>query len=111
METLGKGLTVLEVFMDFENRFDRLSTRDQAILALDKVVMFLKAIDVRDCKDFGVLLEDATMDCNLMNTWGNVWDIMARCTKRWQWLGEEEHKSSETALRPRTAIEEHQPWN
>ena len=62
IESLGKGLTVLEVFMEFENRFKRLSIRDQTILVSDKVVMFLNAVNVRDRKYLGVLLEDSTVE-------------------------------------------------
>ena len=73
--------------MDFENRFGRLSTRDQAILATNKMVMFLKAVDIRDHKDLEFLLEDITTQRQLMNIWGNVWDIVAQYTKRWHGLG------------------------
>ena len=44
VETLDKGLKVLDVFSTFESRFGRLSTRDQTILAPDKVIMFLQAV-------------------------------------------------------------------
>ena len=50
METLYKGLLVLEVFLEFMNRIGRLSTRDQTILVPAKVVMFLKTVHVRDRK-------------------------------------------------------------
>mgnify|MGYP006878813341 CR=1 FL=1 len=46
VEIPDKGLTVLEVFLEFENRFGQLSVRDQTILVPDKVVMFLKFVDV-----------------------------------------------------------------
>ena len=41
VETLDKGLKVVDVFLAFESRFGRLSARDQAILIPDKVIMFL----------------------------------------------------------------------
>ena len=59
---------VLEVLVDFKNRFRRLSVRDRIILVLDKVVMFLKVVDVRDRKDLGVLLVDTTTEGGLTNT-------------------------------------------
>ena len=43
-----KGLKVLEVFSDFESRFGRFFLRHEAILALDKVFMFLCVVDVRE---------------------------------------------------------------
>ena len=82
VETSDKGLKVLDVFSAFESRFGRLSARDQAILALDKVIMFLRAVDVRDQKDLGVLLEDTTTESDLTDTWENVGDIIVRYTKR-----------------------------
>ena len=60
MDTPEKGLKVLEVFMEFEKRFWRLFTWDQTILMLDKVDMFLHAMDFRDRYDLRILLEDET---------------------------------------------------
>ena len=48
VETLEKGLKVLEVFSEFESRFGRFFLRHEAILALDKVFMFLCVVDVRE---------------------------------------------------------------
>ena len=47
VETLDKGLKVLDVFSVFESRLGRLSARDQAILTPDKVIMFLRAVDLK----------------------------------------------------------------
>ena len=66
-------------------------------------------MDVRDWKDLGVLLEDTTIESGLTNTWENVWDIIARYTKRGQWLGNEEKRVSEPISRPRAGLEDHQP--
>ena len=109
METPDKGLKVLDVFLAFENRFGRLSVRDQAILIPDKVIMFLRAVDVRDRKDLRVLLEDTTTESGLTETWENVRDIVARYTKRGQWLASEEKRVSETIPKPRARLEDHQP--
>ena len=109
VETSGKGLKVLEVFSTFESRFGRLSARDQTILAPDKVIMFLRAVDVRDRKDLGVLLEDTTTESGLTETWESVRDIVARYTKRGQWLANEEKRVSEPIPKPRTGLEDHQP--
>ena len=71
-------MKVLDVFLAFESRFGRFSARDQAILTPDKVIMFLRAMDIRDRKDLGVLLEDTTTKSALTDTWENVWDIVTR---------------------------------
>ena len=92
-------MKVLDVFSAFESRFRRLSTRDQAILAPDKVIMFLRAMDVQDRKDLGVLLEDTITESGLTDTWEKVRDIVARYTKWGQWLANEEKRVSETKIR------------
>ena len=76
VETPEKLLNVLNVFSVFECRFGRLSARDQANLIPDKVIMFLRAVDIQDQKDLGVLLEDTTTESGLTNTWENVRDIV-----------------------------------
>jgi hypothetical protein len=65
VETLDKGLKVVDVFSAFESRFGRLSARDQAILGPDEVIMFSRAVDIRDRNEI----------------WGSVRDIVARYTK------------------------------
>ena len=40
---------------------------------------------------------------------GNVNDIVARYTKRGQWLGNEEKRNTELTVRPRFFAEVHQP--
>ena len=110
VETPNKGMKVLDVFSAFESRFGSLSARDQAILVPDKVIMFLRAVDVRDRKDLGVLLEDTTTESGLTDTWDNVREIVARYTKRGQWLANEEKRISEPIPKPRSGLEDHQPW-
>ena len=99
---------MLEVFVEFENQFGRLSARDQAILVPDKAVVFLKAVDIQDRKDLGLFLEYVTTEGGLTNTWGNFWDIMAQYTKRRQWLREKEKRDPEPAQRSRGGVENHQ---
>jgi hypothetical protein len=65
VETLSKGLQILEMFSDFENRFRRLFECDQAVLVEDKVVMFLCVVDVRDPHDLRRLLEDVITERGL----------------------------------------------
>ena len=62
-----------------------------------------------DQKYLGVLLEDTTTESGLTNTWENVRDIVAQCTKRGQWLSDEEKRTMEMTLRPRFVAEDHQP--
>ena len=94
-----KGMKVLEVLSEFESRFNRLSTRDQTVLQAEKVIMFLRAMDMRDRKDLGVLMETTTTDSGLVETWTEVKKIVARYNKRKQWLGEDGRKGVETPQR------------
>jgi hypothetical protein len=57
----------------------------------DKVVMFLRAVDARDRKDLGVLLEDTTTESGLTSKWETLKSIVVRFTKRRQWLGNEKY--------------------
>ena len=109
VETPDKGMKVLDVFSAFESRFERLSTRDQAILTPDKVIMFLRVVDIQDRKDLGVLLEDTTTESGLTDTWENVRDIVARYTKRGQCLATEERRVSQPIPKPRSGLEDRQP--
>ena len=95
VETPDKGMKVLDVFSAFESRFGRLSVRDQAILVPDKVIMFLRFVDVQDRNDLGVLVEDTTTETGLTDTWENVRDIVAQYTERGQWLANEQKRASE----------------
>jgi hypothetical protein len=105
----NKGLNVLEVFSEFESRFEMLSTRDQALLVADKVVLFLHAVDVRDQYELGTLLEDVTTDSGLTDDWETVKTGVTRFTKRRQWLAGEEKRNAEPTQRPRPAVESLQP--
>ena len=91
-------MKVLDVFSAFESRFRRLSARDQAILTPDKVIMFLRAVDVWDRKD----LEVASP------IHGKTYGILSHDTQRGRklWLASEEKRVSE----PRSGLEDHQPW-
>ena len=51
VETPYKGQKVLDVFSTFESRFGRVSARDQAILVLDKVIMFLRVVGTIEVMD------------------------------------------------------------
>ena len=49
-----------------ERRLRRLSVRDQVILALYKVAMFLRTIDNRDHHDLRIFIEDVTMESGVV---------------------------------------------
>jgi hypothetical protein len=69
------------------------------VLQAEKVIMFLRAMDMRDRKDLGVLMENTTTDSGLVETWTEVKEIVARYNKRKQWLGEDERKGVEMPQR------------
>ena len=54
----SKQLSVTQTMAVFEEKFGQLSVRDRALLISDKVMLFLQAVDVRDRKELGILLED-----------------------------------------------------
>jgi hypothetical protein len=72
VEPPNKGLKVIEVFSEFQSRFVMLSAHDQALLVADKVVMFLRAVDIRDQYELRTLLENVTTDSGLTDDWETV---------------------------------------
>ena len=66
------------------------------ILMPNKVAMFLRVVDVRDRHDLGILLKDVTMESVLMEEWDDVRSKVSRFTKRKQWVGNEEKKTTES---------------
>jgi hypothetical protein len=101
----NKGLKVIEVFFEFEDRFRILSTRDQALFVADKVVLFLRAVDVRDQYELETLLKDVTIDSGLTDDWEIVKTGVTQFTKRHQWLVGEEKRNAEPTQRPRRTVE------
>jgi SOS response regulatory protein OraA/RecX len=108
VEAPNKGLKVLEVFTEFECRYEKLSARDQTILLPDKVVMLLCAVDARDCQDLGVLLDDTTTESGLTSKWETIKSIVARFTKRRQWLENEEYHTFDQTLRSKASSDNSQ---
>ena len=106
MEAPKKELKAIEVFTEFERRFGRLSVRDQVILAPEKVAMFLRAVDSRDCHDLGILLEDVTTESGLMEEWDDVRSNMSRFTKREKWLKSEEKTTPEPEPARKSGLED-----
>ena len=87
MEAPKKEPKVLEVFAEFERRFERLSVQDQVILAPEKVAMFLRAVYSRDRHDLGIVLEAMTTEISLREELEVVRSNVSIFTKRKQWLG------------------------
>ena len=47
-----------QAFLDFEHRFSQLSEREQRLVGVDKVLMFVKSVDRRETMAIGLKLED-----------------------------------------------------
>ena len=85
VELPGKGRNTTTLLQEFEKRFARLSTLDRAVLDTSKVLLFLKAVDVRDREKVGLLLED---DDGLITDWAAVKRVCSRFDKRREWTAE-----------------------
>jgi hypothetical protein len=83
--TPNKRLKVLEVFSVFESHFERLSIHNQVVLVVDKVVVFLCVVNIRDPHDLGILLEDVTTESRLMSDWEIVKSILTQRGLRTGW--------------------------
>ena len=59
-ETKGKNLTVSGVYAEFNKMYNRLSSADGRLLDGDKVLLFLKAVYMKDRRALGSPLEDET---------------------------------------------------
>ena len=100
-------MKVHKVFSEFESLFGRLAARDQAILAPDKVVMFLHVVGVWGRHDLGTLLEDVSTESGLTDEWDHVRNRVARFIKRKQWLGDEEKRVFEPTSGSRVVPKDH----
>ena len=58
VESTNKELSVSATLHEFEQRFDHLPALDQTILDSRKVLLFIKAVDVKARRDLKLLLED-----------------------------------------------------
>ena len=50
--------SAMHAFVEFECHFAQLSERDQGLVGVAKVLMFVKSIDRKERKTIGVQLED-----------------------------------------------------
>ena len=86
IEKKGKNLNALGVYNEFDQMYNRLPSTDQMFLEGDKVLYFLKAIDMNDRWELGSLLEDETQSNGLIADWVAVRRACDRFDKRRRWL-------------------------
>ena len=75
----GKGRNVSAVLREFKEHFARLSALDRSILDTSRVLLFVKAVDVQDREQVGLLLKT---DDRLTTNWAVVKRVYAHFDKR-----------------------------
>jgi hypothetical protein len=85
IEKKGKNLSVSGVYTEYDRMYDRLPSTDQRLLDGEKVLLFLKAVDVKDRRELGSLLEDEMQPNGPMADWAVVKKACNRLDKRRQW--------------------------
>jgi hypothetical protein len=78
----------MSILAELKERYNKLSTCDRTLLELDKVMLILQPVDIRDRKDRGLLLEDVDGTIALVNDREQVKSACNRPSKRHIWLGE-----------------------
>mgnify|MGYP000170286128 FL=1 len=86
IEKKNKKMSASRVFDEFDQMFDRLPTKDQVLLEEDKSLYFLKAVDMKDRRELGILLEDDTQANGLVADWAAVKRACNKIDRRRQWL-------------------------
>ena len=71
-----------QVFLEFEHHFAQLSKREQRLVGMDKVLLFVKSIDRRKRMTIGVKLEEDGGANGLTEDWTKVERVCQRCDKR-----------------------------
>ena len=61
-----------QAFLDFERRFSKLSEREQRLVGVDKVMLFVKLIDRRERMAIGLKLEEDDGANGLIEDWSKV---------------------------------------
>ena len=64
--------SAMYAFVEFECHFAKLSKRDQRLVGVDKVLMFVKSIDLKERKAIGIQLEDNDGANGLTEDWTKV---------------------------------------
>ena len=86
IEKKNKKMSASRVYNEFDQMFNRLPTADQVLLEEDKSLYFLKAVDMKDRRELGTLLEDDTQANGLVVDWVAVKRACNRLDKRCQWV-------------------------
>jgi hypothetical protein len=95
IEKKGKNLSVSEVYTEYYRMYDRLPSTDQRLLDGEKVLLFLKAVDAKDRRELGSLLEDEKQPNGLVADWATVKRACNRLDKRRQWLDDADAESAQ----------------
>jgi hypothetical protein len=88
IERKGKNVCVSGAYAEFDQLYNQLPSADQHLLDGDKVLLFLKAVDVKDRLELGNLLEDETQTNGLVSDWTLVKKTCNHLDKGCQWLEE-----------------------
>ena len=59
----------MHAFIEFESLFAQLSNLDQRLVGVDKVLMFVKSIDLKERKDIRIRLENDDGGNGLTKDW------------------------------------------
>ena len=87
-------MNALRVYNEFDQMYNRLPSTDQMFLEEDKVLYFLKAVDVKDRRELGCLLEDEAQPNGLITDWVEVRRACERFDKRCRWLDDSDMAGS-----------------
>ena len=72
VSSLKTHQSAMHAFVEFECRFAQLSERDQRLVGVEKVLMFVKSIDRKERKAIGIRLEDDDGANGLTEDWTKV---------------------------------------
>ena len=88
IEKKNKKMSASRVYNEFDKMFNHLPTVEQVLLQEDKSLYFLKAVDMKDTRELGTLLEDDTQANGLLADWVAVKQACNKIDKRRRWLDE-----------------------
>ena len=91
----NKNMSASRVYDEIDHMFSRLPNTDQVLLEEDKTSYFLKAVDMKDRRELGTLLEDDTQANGLVADWIAVKRACNRLDKCRQWVDDTDLTGSE----------------
>ena len=100
-EKKNKKMSASRVYDEFDQMFSRLPNTDQVLLEEDKTLYFLKAVDMKNRRELGTLLEDDTQANGLVADWIVVKRACNRLDKRRQWVDDTDLVGSTTTKKAR----------